>query len=432
MGLLSQNKYCAVVNLFSNYEDIEIKMRQLGAIDLRQYYERHYKRYARYKLRMKILAEKKAKKIARIAEERGVDVSQIDPGSVSDVSDVSDRELGSGVSSMTEAEDFLEMLSQKEDYESDVFVNRASIELDLNDFVPAQELKYHEENITESPYYNFYDSNAEIPIESIEEPKLEIPDVLKIYLFPRGDMSQFPPPEKSSKLGVFDYYLMDAASVLPVIALDVQLHEKVADYCAAPGGKALLMALTLRPSLLFLNDKSISRTSRLKTVFNTYIPQIESIRNTIQFNQDDAKTLIRPNTFDKILVDAICTNDRHSVSENDNNWFKPSRLQERIKLPEEQMAILFAGLMSLRRGGSLVYSTCSLSPIQNDGVVHMALKKIWEETNNIYAIRDLKETLRPLRGLYRMNNSFKYGTQVVPFMPSNCGPMYVSKIQRIQ
>ena len=33
-------------------------------------------------------------------------------------------------------------------------------------------------------------------------------------------------------------------------------------------------------------------------------------------------------------------------------------------------------------GGTVVYSTCSLSPIQNDGVVKMALKKIWEETNH--------------------------------------------------
>ena len=380
---------------------------------------------------MKILAEKKAKKIAKIAEERGIDVSQIDAGSVSDVSDVSDRELASGVSSMTEAEDFLEMLSQKEDYGNDGFVNKASTELDLNNFVPIQELIYKEETITEKPYYQFYDSNSEVPIEHIEEPKLEIPECLKIYMFPRGDMSQFPPPEKTSKLGVFDYYLMDAASVLPVLALDIQLNDKVADYCAAPGGKALLMALTLRPSHLFLNDKSLSRTSRLKNVFNTYIPDIQSIKNTIHYNQEDAKTLVKPDTFDKILIDAICTNDRHSVSENDNNWFKPSRLQERIKLPEEQMGILFAGLLSLRKGGSLVYSTCSLSPIQNDGVVHMALKKIWQETNHIYAVCDLKETLRPLRGVYRLNY-FKYGTQVVPFMPSNCGPMYVSKIKRIQ
>ena len=430
MGLLSQNKYCSVVNIFSDYEDIEIKMRQNGAIDLRQYYERHYKRYDRFQRRMKILAEKKAKKIQKIAEERGIDVSDIDPATVSDVSDVSDRELG--MSSMTEAEDFLEMMSQKEDYGSEGFINAAKMEIDLNDFVPTEELKFEEETVTDKAYYQSYDPEINIPIERIEESKLQIPEILKIYTFPRGVMSQFPPPQRSSSLQVFDYYLMDAASVLPVLALDIQKDDIVADYCAAPGGKALLMALTLRPSHLFCNDKSISRTTRLKTVFDTYIPDIKSIRNTIELSTEDARSLIRPDTYDKILIDSVCTNDRHSVNENGNNWFKPSRLQERIQLPEEQMSLLFAGLLSLKPGGSIVYSTCSLSPIQNDGVVHMALKKIWEETNYVFVVSELKEALRPLRGLYKMNNSFKYGTQVVPFMPSNCGPMYFAKLKRIQ
>lgn len=38
-------------------------------------------------------------------------------------------------------------------------------------------------------------------------------------------------------------------------------------------------------------------------------------------------------------------------------------------------------------GGTVVYSTCSLSPIQNDGVVGMALKKAWEETNSIMVVK---------------------------------------------
>jgi len=38
-------------------------------------------------------------------------------------------------------------------------------------------------------------------------------------------------------------------------------------------------------------------------------------------------------------------------------------------------------------GGTVVYSTCSLSPIQNDGVVGMALKKIWEETSSIMIVK---------------------------------------------
>lgn len=43
--------------------------------------------------------------------------------------------------------------------------------------------------------------------------------------------------------------------------------------------------------------------------------------------------------------------------------------------------------MNIAVGGTVVYSTCSLSPIQNDGVVKMALKKIWEETNHQIVVK---------------------------------------------
>lgn len=79
-------------------------------------------------------------------------------------------------------------------------------------------------------------------------------------------------------------------------------------------------------------------------------------------------------------MDVPCTTDRHSLKENDNNIFKPSRIKERLKLPELQCELLVNALKIINKGGIVVYSTCSLSPIQNDGVVHMALKKIWEET----------------------------------------------------
>lgn len=54
-------------------------------------------------------------------------------------------------------------------------------------------------------------------------------------------------------------------------------------------------------------------------------------------------------------------------------------MKERLRLPELQSAILENSLRLLKPGGSLVYSTCSLSPVQNDGVVHMALSNVFKE-----------------------------------------------------
>lgn len=67
--------------------------------------------------------------------------------------------------------------------------------------------------------------------------------------------------------------------------------------------------------------------------------------------------------------------------------FKSSRIKERLKLPELQSEILENGLKLLKPGGVLVYSTCTLSPIQNDGVVHMTLKKLYENAGMKFVIK---------------------------------------------
>lgn len=86
-------------------------------------------------------------------------------------------------------------------------------------------------------------------------------------------------------------------------------------------------------------------------------------------------------------MDVPCTTDRHSLKENDNNIFKPSRIKERLRLPEFQSDLLYNALRLVANGGIVVYSTCSLSPIQNDGVVHMTLKRIWEENQIEFVVK---------------------------------------------
>jgi len=107
--------------------------------------------------------------------------------------------------------------------------------------------------------------------------------------------------------------------------------------------------------------------------------------------------------------------------------------------------------MNIAVGGTVVYSTCSLSPIQNDGVVKMALKKIWEETNHqiivkyvffknnkrlslifILLFRDLTKQFEPLKSLYSFGKGLKFGQMVMPFLPLNYGPLYLCKLIRVK
>ncbi|KAI1286778.1 5-methylcytosine rRNA methyltransferase NSUN4 [Halotydeus destructor] len=430
IGLLSPNKYCAIVNIFADNEQTEDDLRMLGAVELNPYYQRHWKKSERYKQRVQLLKEKRAKKLAGLSSQAEAEGKEFNPDEV-EVSDVSDSEIKkvTGVSSGSEAEDFVEMF-QTDIEERTPFVNAAGVNINLNDFVPATELRYNEQVVSDTSYYSFYQAEVEVPVEFVQEHKIDFPDILKVFTFPRGSLLQFPSPKPSKGLDVLNYFLMDGASILPVLALGIQPKDVVGDFCAAPGGKSLAMLLTLRPSQLICNEKSLSRLSRLRNVMNSYVPKLKNLKGIMNVMNEDAESLSMPEYFDKILLDVPCTNDRHSVQVNDNNVFKNSRIKERLGLPHQQSAMLVNAIKCLKPGGSLVYSTCSMSPIQNDGVVHMALKEIYDSTKITCSVSNMKEAFRPLRGLYRLHRSFKYGQQVVPFLPCNFGPMYISKINR--
>ena len=68
---------------------------------------------------------------------------------------------------------------------------------------------------------------------------------------------------QSNRLG---YYLMDAASILPVVALDVQAGDVVGDLCAAPGGKTLALMFAQKAAKVWAIDKSVPRMNRFKEV----------------------------------------------------------------------------------------------------------------------------------------------------------------------
>lgn len=77
--------------------------------------------------------------------------------------------------------------------------------------------------------------------------------------------------------------------------------------------------------------------------------------------------------FDRILCDVPCSGDG-TMRKNINIW-KDFRTGNAIGLHPLQYNILNRGLQLLKKGGRLVYSTCSLSPIENEAIVAEALRK---------------------------------------------------------
>ncbi|NXE72477.1 NSUN4 methyltransferase, partial [Cochlearius cochlearius] len=191
---------------------------------------------------------------------------------------------------------------------------------------------------------------------------------IKCYTFPRGDITRFR-PARPDTLGLLDYYLMDAASLLPVLALNVKPDDTVLDLCAAPGGKTLALLQTGLCGHLAANDVSISRVKRLYQILHSYVPR--EIRETVSVTSYDGRDWgqLEGGTFHKVLVDVPCTTDRHSATEEENNIFHKRRTKERQMLPMLQLQLLMAGILATKPRGEVVYSTCSLSPLQNECVI---------------------------------------------------------------
>ncbi|NWU03422.1 NSUN4 methyltransferase, partial [Urocynchramus pylzowi] len=253
---------------------------------------------------------------------------------------------------------------------------------------------------------------------------------IKCYTFPRGDITRFR-PARPDALGLLDYYLMDAASLLPVLALNVQPDDFVLDLCAAPGGKTLALLQTGFCGHLAANDISVSRTKRLYQILHSYVPK--EVRDTVSVTSYDGRDWdqVKGGTFHKVLVDVPCTTDRHSAMEEENNIFHKRRTKERQMLPMLQLQLLMAGILAARPGGAVVYSTCSLCPLQNECVVERALDVAGAQFNISIHVEDLSHFRTLFQDTFSFFSDCRLGELVLPHLTANFGPMYFCKLRRM-
>ncbi|XP_046439372.1 5-methylcytosine rRNA methyltransferase NSUN4-like [Daphnia pulex] len=393
LAMLSTPKHCALVNYYGDYNETIEKLKNMGCMDIQELFEQ---------------SRSKKTKTRKTPENMPTDVLEKEAG-------VEDEE----------SENFQELTDDR------VISPGQTTSAYLN-FVPTTKLKGMEDWLEEEDQFEYVKPTYDFVVEKQKDERLDFPSLLKAFVFPRGDISRFPSPKKST-FGTSNYYLMDAASLLPVLALNLQPTESVLDLCAAPGGKSLAILQTLYPNRLVCNDITISRISRLNNVLKQYLGQTQTWKEHLEVRKSDALHWSEFDAFDKVLVDVPCTNDRHSVMEDDNNYFKKDRMKERISLPETQSALLCAGVRACKPGGTIVYSTCSLSPIQNDGVVHMAIKQLKEMYKIDTVVKDMSMTAGHFRFLCRFapSSSLRYGQVALPSIVNNFGPMYISKLQRV-
>jgi len=218
-----------------------------------------------------------------------------------------------------------------------------------------------------------------------------------------------------------EYYLLDGASLLPVSSLIktenfIRDDIKILDMCAAPGGKSVLLSWALEGrGVLTSNDLSKIRASRLRRVLDEYVSS-DWMRNSRVTKFDGSKwCLYEKNVFDLILLDAPCSSERHVLasSEHLSQW-SPKRSKY---LAARQWSLLASALELLKPGGTLVYSTCALSPLENDGVIEKMFKK-------------RKGQVELIKSSWPFGEESEFGWSVFPDK-TPWGPFYLSTIKKL-
>jgi len=166
------------------------------------------------------------------------------------------------------------------------------------------------------------------------------------------------------------YYIQDAASLVPVLALDPRPGEIILDACASPGSKTTFIAeLMKNEGLIIANDINPKRVKALS--FN--IQKIGAI-NVIVTMMDARNIEKLKMKFDKILLDVPCSASGTFISSFQVLNFWSQHIVERLSNLQKQL--LRAAANVLKDGGLLVYSTCSLDPEENEENMEYAIKKL--------------------------------------------------------
>jgi 16S rRNA (cytosine1407-C5)-methyltransferase len=163
-----------------------------------------------------------------------------------------------------------------------------------------------------------------------------------------------------------DFYLQDAASMLPVELFDLNPATQpiILDLAASPGGKTTqIIGRTMDHGLVIANDSSQSRIAALKAVLQTW----GAINFAVTCLPGEWYGTIYPDKFDAVLLDAPCSMDGLRATES--HPLRPITEKERTSLARRQILLLKSALQAVRPGGQVVYSTCTLAPEEDEAVL---------------------------------------------------------------
>jgi NOL1/NOP2/sun family putative RNA methylase len=215
------------------------------------------------------------------------------------------------------------------------------------------------------------------------------------------------------------YYIQDISSCIAVEALDIKRNQAVLDMASAPGGKTTLIAQKMdnTGSIVAIESNPI----RMKSLaFNL---SRCGVINTALYRLDATACASLNLSFDRILLDAPCSGE--GVIWKDATR-KTSRTPDDIaQCSITQKRLLEAGLQALKPGGTIVYSTCSFAPEENEYVVNAILDKF---DVKVQPLQFGTEGLTAF-GSKAFSKELKFTVRLYPHIHNSMG-FYVAKLRK--
>lgn len=216
----------------------------------------------------------------------------------------------------------------------------------------------------------------------------------------------FVPPEHRSMLLESDpfvsgrVYIQSLSSMLPVPILAPEPGEILLDLAAAPGSKTLQLAAAAPGADIAAVELVKKRMYKLRdNLSQNGAPDVKV------FLQDGTKVWrYRPEHFDRVLIDAPCSSEGRFLTSDPETtaYWSPRKVKEMVR---KQRRLLYSAIRATRPGGVIVYSTCAITPDENEGVIQAMLdafpehieveplpESVWSFPERIPAIREWKKT----------------------------------------
>ena len=165
-------------------------------------------------------------------------------------------------------------------------------------------------------------------------------------------------------------YVQSLSSMVPPIILNPKRGESILDLTAAPGSKTTQMAASMNnEGYILANEIDKIRCEKLKYNIDMQGVKIAEVSNL------DGRNIKYEERFDKVLLDTPCSGEGRFLLENEktySNWSE--KMVKELSLLQREL--LTSGYNALKKGGLLVYSTCTLNNIENEKNIDWAIKKL--------------------------------------------------------